>query len=374
MMRVFLLGAFLALEAQALVNLQNASFTDRWVDYIDESGFQLERLYHSRSLHNGIFGFGWCSPLETALVQHSSNSISIKRCHQAPQLFHLISKVRGQKVYRRKNTNETISFFKNHYHFRSMREKMHFNIFGQLTLIKNKGQPATQLKYQGKQLIGVILQNKRQLDFKFRKNTSQLKKILNNGKALVTYTYEKQLSKVQNAWNHTYRYIYNNIRNLEKIQYPDGTKKEISYDNDRDIVSSLKHRNGCIEHYSYRLQNQRVLKDYISSAVKFCRGKVVNSSFYHFIHQLGRNGRYLASVKASRPGFFLEVTYDASTGHIRTVQDANTATTLSYASTGKLIQAKISGLTLDLSKTNWTESEKSAYAEFQLLMKKLKQL
>ena len=60
----------LSTSAYALVDMQNANFTETWVDLeIPDTGYNLkiERAYNSRTLHNGLFGFGWCSNFETSL-------------------------------------------------------------------------------------------------------------------------------------------------------------------------------------------------------------------------------------------------------------------------------------------------------------------
>ena len=61
---LLILGIASASPAFALVDMKNANYTNTWTDMeIPGSGydFKIIRTYNSRSLFNGIFGFGWCS-------------------------------------------------------------------------------------------------------------------------------------------------------------------------------------------------------------------------------------------------------------------------------------------------------------------------
>src|ERR1700678_2766545 len=70
-------------SAQALVDLKNANYSDAWVDLIlPGSGYDLkvERAYNSRTLFNGMFGFGWCSEFETALEITAEGNLKYNEC------------------------------------------------------------------------------------------------------------------------------------------------------------------------------------------------------------------------------------------------------------------------------------------------------
>jgi hypothetical protein len=53
-------------DAFAAVNMKNASFISEWTDY-RVNHWDLIRTYDSRSTHNGLFGYGWCSGLDVRL-------------------------------------------------------------------------------------------------------------------------------------------------------------------------------------------------------------------------------------------------------------------------------------------------------------------
>ena len=63
----FLIAAFFPLSVFGIVDTRSAGYSKTFVDFRSPgTGFLLtaERTYNSRSLYNGLFGFGWCSNLE----------------------------------------------------------------------------------------------------------------------------------------------------------------------------------------------------------------------------------------------------------------------------------------------------------------------
>lgn len=64
---------FLSLTAAADVNIQYADFISKWQD-ARLGTFKLERTYHSRSIYSGVFGYGWCSILDTHLEKSQSSA------------------------------------------------------------------------------------------------------------------------------------------------------------------------------------------------------------------------------------------------------------------------------------------------------------
>ena len=84
-MRLFLLCFlfFMFFESQAVVNMRNGSYTESWVDFVDpQNGYEIkiQRFYSSRSLFDGLFGYGWCSDIETKLDILSNGTIDLTEC------------------------------------------------------------------------------------------------------------------------------------------------------------------------------------------------------------------------------------------------------------------------------------------------------
>src|SRR6476620_4571026 len=69
--------------SHALVDMNSASYSNIWTDMqVQGSGYDLKivRAYRSRTLYNGMFGFGWCSTFETKLETTSEGNIKISEC------------------------------------------------------------------------------------------------------------------------------------------------------------------------------------------------------------------------------------------------------------------------------------------------------
>ena len=75
-----LLTFFSATKSYAIVDMNSAAYSNVWTDIaVPGTGYDLKvvRAYKSRTLFNGIFGFGWCSTFETKLEPTSEGNIKI---------------------------------------------------------------------------------------------------------------------------------------------------------------------------------------------------------------------------------------------------------------------------------------------------------
>src|SRR5580692_2070444 len=76
---VFLLPA----TSMAIVDMKSANYSESWTDLIVPGvGYDLRinRTYNSRSLFNGIFGFGWCSDYETKIEVTPDSFLRLTEC------------------------------------------------------------------------------------------------------------------------------------------------------------------------------------------------------------------------------------------------------------------------------------------------------
>ena len=87
---VFALSALLSSLSYAVVDMKNANFSQTWVDAeVPGVGYDLrvQRTYNSRSLFNGIFGFGWCSDFETRMNITAEGNLKITECGAGQEMF-----------------------------------------------------------------------------------------------------------------------------------------------------------------------------------------------------------------------------------------------------------------------------------------------
>lgn len=67
----------------AIVDMKSANYSESWTDLIVPGiGYDLRvnRTYNSRSLFNGIFGFGWCSDFETKIEVTPESNVKLTEC------------------------------------------------------------------------------------------------------------------------------------------------------------------------------------------------------------------------------------------------------------------------------------------------------
>src|SRR5882672_8064444 len=84
-MRALLLGLLILLpiSSMAIVDMKSANYSESWPDMIVPGvGYDLRinRTYNSRSLFNGLFGFGWCSDYETKVEVTPENFLRLTEC------------------------------------------------------------------------------------------------------------------------------------------------------------------------------------------------------------------------------------------------------------------------------------------------------
>lgn len=336
-------------QAHSMVNMRNGSYTEKWVDYIDpEVGIdiQIERFYSSRSLFEGLFGFGWCSQFETKLVITSDGIVNLVECgggleityypksfevhspdetiekivndfkannkatssdianlrtqlrsntkmrFELAKKLHLIDK---KKVTMKKNTFyskskgfEKITFDGRFYErkkFDGSREV--FNEEGQLVKIADPSGQYLQITYRGKN-IRFIKDNSGSRQLTFHHEKGRLSKIT-NGKGLSShYTFDgDNLIEVTNMWSKTYKFSYDADHNMTQVTFPDKpqTTMQMTYEKNRDWIIRYKNRRECIEKYNFVLDSE-AKKDrqnhYVGTFSRKCPGEKETSGFHEF--------------------------------------------------------------------------------------------
>src|SRR5690349_17087907 len=92
---------FFSLNANALVDMNSASYSNLWTDLeVPGSGYSLKvlRAYKSRTLFNGMFGFGWCSNFETKLEATSEGNIKVSECGDGLEIIYSAREITRKDV------------------------------------------------------------------------------------------------------------------------------------------------------------------------------------------------------------------------------------------------------------------------------------
>src|SRR5690606_10506287 len=152
------------------------------------------------------------------------------------------------------------------------------------------------LNYDGTRLTGVVDNTGARLNFKYKPNSKYVQTVTGPSGLKAEYQYKgEDLLQVKTAWKNTYKYKYDELHNLTRVDYPDNTFIALTYDKDRDWVMSFRDRRGCQEAYAYADGPKDPINNYRSEVVKKSGDKVTNKSSYEFWHKIRKDGsRYLA--------------------------------------------------------------------------------
>lgn len=363
---------FAAVQAHALVDMKNANYSNTWIDMdVPGSGYDLKivRTYNSRSLFNGIFGFGWCSDFETSLEINAEGNLKVKECGGGLEVTFsprevtkkdvdntinsIISRMKADKkvgqteaYYKSLQTQlteddnmrseyarqygvavavkEGTKFFANGrevenivfnktYYTRNLVDgtAQRFNLQGKLTHIYDKSGNFLKFEYDKDQIRDITDNNSRRLTFKFYPN-KKVKSISGPNGLMVEYKFANldDLSWVKNAWLKVYTYEYDDLHNLVKANWPDKTFIGLKYDKKNDWVTSFVDREKCVESYTYDVNPKDPKNHYWSVVKKVCGKDVVAENKYEFWHKQRADGQYyLQRVLSNTNGNTTDISY-----------------------------------------------------------------
>ncbi|MCO5112853.1 MAG: DUF6531 domain-containing protein [Bdellovibrionaceae bacterium] len=388
-------------NAWAIVDMKDANYSETWTD-LDLGGpgyiLKVTRTYNSRSIHDGIFGFGWCSDFETKLEITPESNIKVTECgggmetvfedgsNNLAQRNALIDKIVKKVREDKKNSSLKENYFENfkkelinnnylreafatelgfkgsitkgksykaigknevvEVEANSYKRKLsdgtfqRFDSQGRLVAMYDKSLNFIKITYANNKIVSVVDNKSRRLSFKYHKSNGKVSAIISAPtKKAVSYTYSSHdLATVNNAWGSRFSYLYDDMHNLVKIIHPDNTTKEIAYDKDKDWVVGFKDQKGCKETYLYRDSEDDPRNHYWSEVTKMCNGKVTNKSKYEFWHKdrADKSGKYLARVRSEINGMVTDIKYHETIGRPVYKQDGTEIVTYSYYANGSL--------------------------------------
>lgn len=357
--KIFLSLVFLfPLYSHALVDMNSASYVNSWVDLeLPGSGYDMKvlRTYKSRSIYNGMFGFGWCSDFETKLDTTPEGNISISECGDgkvtlysaktlskadvAGSINQIIAKMKADPKLKASSTtywkNLTAQLFEDDdkrsdlakqyrisepvkegikymangkevesvvlsksYYTRTLPDNtsQRFDLQGRLTHMYDKNGNYLKFEYDSKGLLAEIEDNNsRKLSFKYYSN----RKVKSaSGAGLVSeYKYNNQDDLIWNkdGWSKSNSqvrtYEYNEFHNMTKATWPDKTYITLKYNNIKDWVIGFTDREKCNENYKYEFSKTNPSLHYWSTVVKNCGKEVVAKNKYEFWHKQLSNGQ-----------------------------------------------------------------------------------
>ena len=411
---------FLWLEvAFSAVDMRVANYSDTWIDLkLPGHGYDLkvERTYNSRSLFNGMFGFGWCSNFETVLEVTPEDTLKVKECgdgqsftytkkgfgkqQQTKLVNQIIAKYKAENpsvtrvsalksqllvdaikraeyaknlgissnvptgtiYYSLSDQTETIKKLKSYYERTlSSGSKQRFSNKGRLTHIYDAHGNYLKLRYSRSRLTQVIDNTGRQLSISHYPS-GKIKKIIGPNRMVASYKFSNvsNLSSNTSAWGNTYRYKYDKLRNLTRIEYPDKTFKALTYNTDKDWVTSFQSRDKCKETYAYKFNKSNPKNHYWANVKRRCGKKTTTTARFEFEYKKRKKlvGKYLHRTKTVINGRVNEIVYSEQFGKPILVTENGQTTKFEYFKSG-LVRKRTAGKEIMQFKYNTTHNKVS---------------
>jgi YD repeat-containing protein len=297
---VVFLSLALAAPAWGSVNMWSGGLTQTWTDLeTPTSSLHLRRTYHSRSIHEGIFGFGWCTELETGLRTLPDGSWRLRDCDRGEAIHFSPSPTAPPLVLR----NGLLEYRLQDGSLKS------FSRDGKLIRILKPGGELITLGYSKDGRIERAVSSKGEsLKFTFETSSGKVARVDSSRGRHSAYAYENgNLTLAVNESGGRIHYSYDSLRNLGRVEYPDGSIEAITYDQAHDRVSSRSTRDRCMEHYSFAPSVEDPAKRFIAEARKTCRGRTLAISRHEYTHRTDDEGRvHLSRVRITRGDGTLE--------------------------------------------------------------------
>jgi YD repeat-containing protein len=368
---VFLLSLIFSVSSFAIVDMKNANFSNTWVDLdLPGTGYDLKvsRTYNSRSLFNGMFGFGWCSDFETTIDVTAEGNLKLTECGAGQELVFsprelskkdidktvstIVEKLKQEKkmddkaikiladkmstdsdlrsryamnfritVPVKEGTQflvngrevENIVFAKGYY-TRNLADgsSMRFSAKGRLTHMYDKNGNFLKFEYDKDNTVKEASDNNgRKLTFKYYTN-KKVKTITGPSGLSVEYKFTNldDLTYVKNSWTNVYTYEYDDLHNVTKVVWPDKTFVLLTYDKKKDWVTGFTDRDQCKETYKYEFSDNDPKNHYWSTVKKVCGKEVVNESRHEFWYKQRADGEaFLQRVASNVNGNVTDISY-----------------------------------------------------------------
>ena len=360
---------FFPFLSHALVDTKSAGYSKTFVDFRDASKslpLKLERAYNSRSLYNGLFGFGWCSNIETKMDIFPDGSVKSTECgagmevvyHEAKKTLNVglqvdlilkgvrkkqgnISRsdlnrlkkdlldsqtlrsdflkalnikgriIEGVRYYANGRLNEYVEG-RNGQLYRKLSNGVTevYNKEGRLVRIYDKYDSDVRITWTSKAVY--MGDRSRRLELALDEKSGKVKEVKFRGRRVSQYKHNarEDLVYVKNNYKEVFLYSYDKLHNLTQITYPDKTKEILSYNTKKDWVMSFVNRKGCKETYGYG-KNKKNSLHYYSTVKKVCGRKIVNKSKYEFWNRKKpkEKGFYLYRARSNINGRLTDVIY-----------------------------------------------------------------
>jgi len=391
---VFLISS----PAMAIVDMKSANYSESWTDLtVPGVGYDLRvnRSYNSRSLFNGLFGFGWCSDYETKIEVTPESNLKLTECGGGMEIIFTPKNFNPNKIdgtikaimteVRRRRPDlkadyvaglekelKTNDFMREEFSRRmNIKGKVEdgvtylangkeaenitlksgvykrtlndgtYQLFdartGRMTHMYDKNQNYLKLAWEKDTLASVADNLGRKLSFRYNPSTKKVSEIIGPNNLNAKYVVKgEDLVEVTDAKGRKYKYTYDDVHNLTRIDLPDKTYKALTYNKDKDWVTSFRNPKGCIESYDYQMSKEDPKNHFWSNVVKKCGDKITNQSKYEFFHRLRPDGTgvFLYRVRSEVNKNVTDITYHETFGKPISIVRDDSKTDYTYYDNG----------------------------------------
>ncbi|HVT57768.1 MAG TPA: DUF6531 domain-containing protein [Thermoanaerobaculia bacterium] len=294
-------------DALAVVNAKNANYAAAWLDLNTPKGLRIvERAYNSRTLFNGIFGFGWSSDLEDTLTSPSANEVLFTMAGNGSELSFARAGVDlfvspkygsvrlvGGRLVLSLTPQAALDIVGagcdecRQYQFE--KQTMIFDSRGRVLEKLYPGGGRLTFEYGADLLRSISDGDGHRFTLEYYSN-GHVKKVFSSDGLEARYSYDPEgnLISALNVLHNKYSYSYDALHNLVREDFPDQTANVLTYDLDSDFVTSFRGRDSTLVNYSYFLHS----RDHYWSDVVRTRGSRVErerSEFLYRDHRLRRS-------------------------------------------------------------------------------------
>jgi YD repeat-containing protein len=382
----------------AIVDMKSANFSDSWSDLIVPGvGYDLRvsRTYNSRSLFSGLFGFGWCSDFETRIEVTPESNVKLTECGAGMEIVYtprdfttakidttvktIVTEVKkrrqdlrpdyisnleselktndymreefGRRLNLKGKAQSDVSYLangreaenitlKNGMFKRSLADGT-YQLFdpttGHLVQMYDRNQNFLKLVWEKDVLQQVIDNQGRKLTLKYFPTNKKVMEIVGPNSLSAKYVFKgEDLVEMTDSKGEKYKYVYDEVHNLTRIDFPDKSFKALTYNKDKDWVTTFRNRKGCVESYDYQVSKDDPRNHYWSNVVKKCDNKVTNQSKYEFFQKPRQDGTgtYLYRVRTEVNSSVTDIVYHEIFGKPLSIVKDDMKTEYSYLDNG----------------------------------------
>lgn len=247
-----------------------------------DSFFQLRRFYSSRSLHDGLFGFGWCTDIEKRIDLRRSDQITLYDCTLSSEIIY------------RKNANgefekpkdappsfaRTFLITERAYVLKTPALQLTFDLRGRVSEISTGATRKLAIQYTENGTPEKIRISTTELKLRMDPGKRYVAEITGPREIKITYAYrDRNLISVTLNQASAKSYAYDKLDNLTELNESPTKSEKIEYDAHYDRVAKWTSSNGCEQAVAYKMISK---KKFFTSILKTCPQKSPSLSKFEF--------------------------------------------------------------------------------------------